>query len=164
MVQLLNNYTGLILLFLCALLLLCSALLFMLIKRQNQTMKKAKEQIQATGNHVSNTAATLEGRLRDELNRLQGIILSAIAESSRDQSQRIDALGGRMDAFGQAQENRLHRIAATLDEKLTANDHRTEKLRETLSSGMEKLQKENAEKQLQKAKDAGFADAFIKEF
>ena len=146
MVQVLNNYTGLILLFLCALLLLCSALLFMLIKRQNQAMKKAKEQFQATGNHVSNTAATLEGRLRDELNRLQGIILSAIAESSRDQSQRIDALGGRMDAFGQAQENRLHRIAAMLDEKLTANEQRTEKLRETLSSGMEKLQKENAEK------------------
>lgn len=146
MVQFLNNNTGLLFLFLCALLLLCSALLFMLIHRQRAYAHKKREQLQHVFSHISNTAAMLENRLRDEMNRQQAGILAAGAENTRDLAQRTDALGGRMDTFGQAQETRLHRMAVALDEKLTANDQRTEKLRESLSEGMEKLQKENAEK------------------
>ena len=37
-------------------------------------------------------------------------------------------------------------MSVTLDEKLSANDQRTEKLRESLAQSMEKMQKDNAEK------------------
>jgi len=146
MLQTLNNHIGLLLLLFCALLLLCSALLFILLIRQRRTEKNTDERYQHTEKHISYVASTLENRLRDELARQEASILAESAQSTRDLAQRTDALGGRMDAFGQTQEARLHRITATLDEKLTANDQRSEKLRETLSLGMERLQKENAEK------------------
>ncbi|MBR6788032.1 MAG: DNA recombination protein RmuC [Clostridia bacterium] len=150
MVQFLNDHIAVMLLIACALLILCSALLFIVLRRQSkhtQSLQAASKQAEnAIADHLSHTAALLENRLRDEMNRQEATILSAQAENARDIMQHIDALGQRFDTLSQTQEMRLHRMAATLDEKLTMNEARTEKLRESLAQSMQKLQTENAEK------------------
>ncbi|MBQ1946947.1 MAG: DNA recombination protein RmuC [Clostridia bacterium] len=141
---------SILLLIACALLLLCSALLFIVLRRQSKHAQHTKSDQHAAekaiSDHLSNTAALLESRLREEMNRQEATLLAAQAENTRDLMQYTDALNQRFDILSQTQEMRLHRIAATLDEKLSANDQRTEKLRESLAESMHKLQKENAEK------------------
>lgn len=142
----LNNYIGIIACVVGALLLLCSALLIMLFRRQKNMLNAANEQQQHTSACFNAAANALEARLRDEMARQQSALLSASAEEARNHAQQMNALGARLDQTGQQQEARLHRIAATLDEKLAANNLRAEKLRETLSDGMEKLRQENEQK------------------
>lgn len=150
MVLFLNDHMSILLLIACALLLLCSALLFIVLRRQSNHAQHAKSDQhameKALSDHLSNTAALLESRLREEMNRQEATLMAAQAENTRDLMQYTDALNQRFDILSQTQEMRLHRISATLDEKLTANDIRTEKLRESLAESMHKLQKENAEK------------------
>ena len=150
MVQFMNNHIGILALFACALLVLCSALLFMALRKISKLSAAAshenKRLEKAIADHIGSTAALLESRLKAEMQHQETTLLSSQAESARDVMQHIDALGQRFDTLSQTQEMRLHRMAATLDEKLTANDQRTEKLRESLAAGMEKLQQENAEK------------------
>ena len=150
MVLFLNDHMSILLLIACALLLLCSALLFIVLRRQSKHAQHTKSDQHAAekaiSDHLSNTAALLESRLREEMNRQEATLLAAQAENTRDLMQYTDALNQRFDILSQTQEMRLHRIAATLDEKLSANDQRTEKLRESLAESMHKLQKENAEK------------------
>ena len=88
----------------------------------------------------------LEEHLRNELSRQQQELTASTAEINRGTAQRLDMLSTRLDVFDQTQDIRLHRIAATLDEKMDANNQRAEQLRNTLSVGMEKLQRDNAEK------------------
>jgi len=136
MLPFLSDPTHVLLLCVCALLVFCSALIIIVLRRQSKNAQEA----------ASRAAAQIESRLRDELRNQQTTYLTAGSENARDVMQRTDALGARFDALSQTQEMRLHRIVATLDEKLTLNDQRTEKLRESLSAGMDKLQQENAEK------------------
>ena len=150
MVQFLNDHIAIISSIACALLVLCSALLLIVLRRQTkhaQRTENALSQLQkSTLDHISHTAALLENRLREEMSRQEATLLASQAENTRDLMQHIDALGLRLDTQSQSQEARLHRIAATLDEKLSTNEARTEKLRESLAQSMQKLQTENAEK------------------
>lgn len=156
----LNAYAGVLAALACALLAALIVLVLILLARD----KKRKEEMlmlddalrrvdearqadtQALMQRAADAARDGEERLRGEIIRAQGALSASAAEETRDTTQRIDALGARFDIFGQAQETRLHRISATLDDKLSQNDQKTEKLRESLSQGMEKLQRENAEK------------------
>lgn len=161
MLEQLNAYTGALLLFCGALLILGCALLCMLLVRQRRQQERMRDQTernvdritdciaqgrQQLSDQTANAFATLEDRLRGEMARQQAASAAAMAENGRDRDQRLDQLGARLDAFGQAQDTRLHRMSVTLDEKLSANDQRTEKLRESLAQSMEKMQKDNAEK------------------
>ncbi|MBR5230623.1 MAG: DNA recombination protein RmuC [Clostridia bacterium] len=136
MLPFLNNPTHIFLLCVCALLVFCSALIIIVLRKQAKHTQEELDQI----------AAQLESRLLGELRNQEASVIAASSENARDVMQRTDALGTRFDTLSQTQEIRLHRMAATLDEKLTLNDQRTEKLRESLAAGMEKLQQENAEK------------------
>lgn len=150
MVQFLNDHIAIMIVIACALLIFCSALLLIVLRRQKKQAKAAelsqKQLEKAALDHISHTAALLESRLREEMSREEATLISAQAENTRDLMQYIDALSQRFDLHSQSQEARLHRMAATLDDKLTANDQRTEKLRESLAESMQKLQQENAEK------------------
>lgn len=150
MVQFLNDHIAIMIVIACALLIFCSALLLIVLRRQKKhaeaTEHSQKQLEKAALDHISHTAALLESRLREEMSREEATLISAQAENTRDLMQYIDALSQRFDLHSQSQEARLHRMAATLDDKLTANDQRTEKLRESLAESMQKLQQENAEK------------------
>lgn len=123
----------------CVLLLVCLVLLCVLLAR----LRRQKEENRQDSRQ---TAQALEEHLRNELSRQQQAYIASAAENSRAAEQRMDVLSTRLDVFDQSQDIRLHRIAATLDSKLSASEQRSEQLRSTLSQGMEKLQKENAEK------------------
>lgn len=146
MVQFLNEHIAVMIVILCALLVLCSALLLIVLHRQKKHTQVQKDSAKQLLDHISHTAALLENRLREEMRSEESTLISAQAENTRDLMQHIDALSNRFDLHSQSQEARLHRIAATLDDKLTANDQRTEKLRESLAASMQKLQQENTEK------------------
>ncbi len=87
---------------------------------------------------------------RDEFASLSEIqsarLLRAMEERSRDEAQRISELSARLDVFGENQDARLHRVTAALDEKLGQNEERIERMRDTLSTSVTRLQEENSKK------------------
>ena len=131
MVEMLSSYMPQILAAICILLLVCVVLVIVLLRR--------------TG-HQEEESERLEEHLRSEMARQQQAHLAAAAENRRMLEQRMDMLSTRLDVFDQSQDIRLHRVTATLDDKLSANDQRAEQLRSTLSLGMERMQRDNAEK------------------
>lgn len=142
MLDTISAYTPQLLAALCVLLAVCCALLIALLRRQRDVLRRMDQQDE----RAERQSSAQEERLRDELARQQQVYLAAAAENRRAAEQRMDMLSTRLDVFDQSQDIRLHRVTATLDEKLTANDQRAEQLRAALSAGMEKLQRDNAEK------------------
>lgn len=120
---------------LCFLALVACGLLIALLRR-----------VGSQGDRAQRQASEMEEHLRSELARQQQGYIAAAAENRRATEQRMDMLSTRLDVFDQSQDIRLHRIAATLDDKLSANDQRAEQLRASLSAGLEKMQRDNAEK------------------
>jgi len=128
------------------LLLACAAMLFVLLRRQHRMTQQQDALFERAFQQANARSEGLEEHLRSELSRQQQIYLSAAADTARASEQRMDMLSTRLDVFDQSQDIRLHRVASTLDDKLSANDKRSEMLRTALSTGLEKLQRENAEK------------------
>lgn len=87
---------------------------------------------------------------RDEFSSLSEMqsarLLQAMEERSRDEAIRLNDLSARLDAFGDSQDARLHRVAAVLDEKLNQNEMRIEKMRDTLNQSVTRMQEENGKK------------------
>ena len=73
-------------------------------------------------------------------------LLQAMEERSRDEAMRLNDLSARLDAFGESQDVRLHRVTAALDEKLSQNEARIEKMRDTLNQSVTRMQEENGKK------------------
>lgn len=132
--------------------LLCAAiiLLVVLIKKQNTVHPLPQEERQLLQDLcIRNDAlAFRQQEMHQTLNQLPNREDQSRTSDSQTQhlSARMDALGARIDAIGQTQEQRLHRISATLDDKLTQNETRMEKMRETLHQSVSKLQEENSKK------------------
>lgn len=146
MLEFINSHIPHFLILGCLLLGIAVLLLALIFKRQQRILTQQKEASDEERKEQEERAAALEERLRSELSRQQQVYLAANAQSSRSAEQRMDMLSTRLDVFDQTQDIRLHRINATLDEKLSANDQRVEQLRASLSAGMEKLQQANDEK------------------
>lgn len=146
MLEFINSHIPHFLILGCLLLGIAVLLLALIFKRQQRILTQQKEASDEERKEQEERAAALEERLRSELSRQQQVYLAANAQSSRSAEQRMDMLSTRLDVFDQTQDIRLHRINATLDEKLSANDQRAEQLRASLSAGMEKLQQANDEK------------------
>ena len=94
-----------------------------------------------------------EQALRDMENRLMSSqgrdalsLQTLLQENQRGEMGRMDALGQRIDASLAAQENRLSGISRVLGERLTANDEKVERMRDTLYKGITSMQQENAQK------------------
>ena len=87
---------------------------------------------------------------RQELHQLSEMqsarILQAMDQRSRDEQQRFDYLSNRLDSFGETQERRLHRVEETLNEKLSQNESRMERMQDSLSRNVRGLQEENSKK------------------
>lgn len=141
-----ESYATLVSPFIFILLLICCILLILLLIRQKQQQQQARRLAEKEAHAASSRSAMLEEHLRNELARQQQMYITATAESNRASEQRMDMLSTRIEVFDQSQDIRLHRIAATLDDKLGANDRKAELLRTSLNAGMEKLQRDNAEK------------------
>ena len=113
MLEILSSYMPQILAAICILLAVCCGLLIAALRRTR---------------HQEEESERVEEHLRSEMARQQQSQLAAAAENRRALEQRMDMLSTRLDVFDQSQDIRLHRIAATLDDKLSANDQRAEQL------------------------------------
>lgn len=98
---------------------------------QNHTAYQWQETMRQMQETSSRETAAVQIRLRDE-----GMQVSA----------RVDALGQRLDASAQGQDEKMRQLTITLQNRLTANDEKVERLRDTLYRGISEMQRENAEK------------------
>ena len=142
MPELISEYKDILVIAACILSAVSIVLLIVLLVKQHHSYKELSDSL----TEANKQGAELEEKLRSELSRQQQAFISTVAENSRTSDQRMDMLSARLDIFDQSQDIRIHRIVSTLDNKLTSNDEKTEQLRTTLASGIEKLQKENSEK------------------
>ena len=98
---------------------------FLQMEKLLQREQRAREQDSA--NHV----LYIQGMLHDQ---------------AQGTAARVDALGTRLDQMALAQEERLRVLTRVMDERLTANDEKVERMRETLYRGVLNMQRENASK------------------
>ena len=124
---------------------LCAVILLgMLLRKHKQQAQQSREMLRRLS---ENAQESMNRREFAQLSEMQSArLLQAMDERSRDEQQRFDHLSFRLDQFGESQDTRLHRVAATLDDKLTQNENRIEKMRDTLSQSVKGLQEENAKK------------------
>ena len=119
-----------------------------LLSRQKRAARRSEKRMDAI-------ARRMEEVSRASLNRNEflhvsesqtGWLMQAVEERSRDEAQRLAQLSARLDAFGEGQDARLHRVAATLDEKLSQNEQRMDRMQDALSQSVTRLQEENGKK------------------
>ncbi len=123
-------------------------LLLSVLTRQISSERKARRRTESMNRRLEEySRAALR---RDEFSSLSEMqsarLLQAMEERSRDEAIRLNELSGRLDAFGESQDVRLHRVTAALDEKLSQNEARIEKMRDTLNQSVLRMQEENGKK------------------
>lgn len=145
--SMLNNRLGALALLALILLALLAGLLIALLagQRRLRARQELLEDKLAAQEDALRALPTRQESLQQS-DTLTRYILQTLDERGRDEAQRLENLGARLDAVSQAQELRLHRISAALDEKLTQNEARMERMRETLQTSVGKLQEENGKK------------------
>ena len=85
----------------------------------------------AVYDNAANERRQTETRLRDE---------------SMQVSSRVDALGQRLDASSAQQDDKWRALSLSLQQHLTANDEKVERLRDTLHRRLADMQRDNGEK------------------
>jgi len=123
-------------------------LLLLIFSRQRQSARRADKKLEGLARRLEESGRAMVDRAEfaASTEAQSARLLQAMEERSRDEAQRISLLSARLDAFGDSQDARLHRITATLDDKLTQNEGRIEKMRETLGQSVASLQEDNAKK------------------
>lgn len=128
----------------------CLLLLIWLLvahQRSEQAAKLRNEQLeQTTLEYIEQLLQDLETRRLADGARDLNLLQSMVHDSAQSTAQRVDALGLRLDQSGNTQEQRLRSMANTLNDRLTANDEKVERMRETLYQGVTRMQQENAQK------------------
>ena len=138
------------LLSLIALVLSVAALVFLILvyTRQKESDHRAARRSEALNRRIEENAREALGRSEfaaaNEM--LSARLIQSMEERGRDEALRFTDLSARLDAFGESQDARLHRVSATLEEKLAQNEARMEKMRVTVNDSMAHLQEENAKK------------------
>ncbi len=123
-------------------------LVLLVFTRQLGADRKARRRSDAVSRRLEEFGRTT--LRRDEFSSLSEMqsarLLQAMEERSRDEAMRLNDLSARLDAFGDSQDARLHRVAAVLDDKLSQNEARIEKMRDTLNQSVTRMQEENGKK------------------
>ncbi len=135
---------------LAALLLSLAALIFLILvfSRQRKADRRASRRHEGVQRQLDQISRDSLGRGDyTTLSESQAArLMQAMEERSRDEAMRLSELSVRLDAFGESQDQRLHRVSAQLDEKLTLNESRMETMRRTLDESMTRLQEDNGKK------------------
>lgn len=114
-------------------------LLLLVLIRQARTQKITAAQLERLMQREQ------RDREQDSANHLM-YVQGMLHDQAQGTAARIDALGARLDQMALAQEERLRGITRVMDERLTANDEKVERMRETLYKGVLNMQRENAQK------------------
>lgn len=144
----LKGYTGLLALAAFVLALIALVFLILIFARQKKADRRASRRHEGLQRQMEENARNALGRMDyTTLSESQSArLMQAMEERGRDEALRFTDLSGRLDTFGDSQDQRLHRFSAQLDEKLTQNEVRMENMRRTLDQSVTKLQEENAKK------------------
>ena len=120
----------------------------LLLSRQKEGARKNSRRHESLSRQMNEMSRDALGRADyTALSESQAArLMQAMEERSRDEALRLSELSARLDAFGDSQEQRLHRVAAALEEKLGQNDARMEAMRETLKQSMSSLQADNSKR------------------
>ena len=123
-------------------------LLLGVMRGQRRLTRKNEKRLDALNRRVEEmNRAMMDRNEYATLSEIQSArLLQAMEERSRDEAQRLYELAARLDAFGESQDARLQRVSAALNEKLTQNESRMERMRETLSQSVSRMQEENGKK------------------
>ena len=123
-------------------------LLLVIFARQRQGARRSEKKLEGLNRRLEEAGRTMLDRneFTASTENQSARLLQATEERSRDEALRLSQLSARLDAFGDSQDVRLHRITATLDDKLTQNEGRIERMRETLLKSVTGLQEDNAKK------------------
>lgn len=115
--------------------------------REREAARARQEQLERTTlEYMEELFEDVETRRITESARDLTLLQSLLHDGAQNTAQRVDALGLRLDQSGSAQEQRLQGMANTLSERLTANDEKVERMRETLYQGVTRMQQENTQK------------------
>ena len=114
-------------------------LLIVLLIRQT---RGARTTLSQTERLMQRSDRSREQESANNLLYLQGMM----HDQTQGTAARVDALGDRLDRMAMAQEERLRGLTRVMDERLTANDEKVERMRETLYRGVQSMQRENAQK------------------
>lgn len=118
-----------------------------LAAREEQKRAEAEEALAETMTvYVERLMQEVEQRRQADAARDLSLTQGLLHDSTQATAARVDALGQRVDQAGIGQEQRLGNISRVLEERLTANDQKVERMRETLFTSVTNMQKENAQK------------------
>ncbi|NLA52955.1 MAG: hypothetical protein GX858_01155, partial [Clostridiales bacterium] len=118
-------------------------ILILMVRRLARLSKQSEEII--LRNIDGMILAERHDRQADAANNLQ-YLQSVLYGQAEATANRMDALGARLDQANLGQEDRLHNIGKVLDERLSGNDQKVERMRETLYQGVVNMQRENSQK------------------
>lgn len=118
-------------------------ILILMVRRLARLSKQSEEII--LRNIDGMILAERHDRQADAANNLQ-YLQSVLYSQAEATASRMDALGARLDQANLGQEDRLRNIGKVLDERLSGNDQKVERMRETLYQGVINMQRENSQK------------------
>ncbi len=130
-------------------LLLLVLLLLAIVLAGQKRLSRHQEALQARNEetlsaYIERLTQETEQRRSNDAARDLSLLQNLLNDSRQATASRMDALGMRVDQSGISQEERLRNISKVLDERLSANDQKVERMRDTLYQGVTKMQQENA--------------------
>ncbi len=141
-------------LMLLAALVLLAILLFtfsVMQRREIRTLRENLPRLQEKSEEI--VLSYTEQALRDMEHRLSSgygqdmlAMQNMLHSAQQSDAARTDALGQRIDTALQGQDGRIRHLSDVLGERLTANDEKVERMRETLYQGLNSMRQENAAK------------------
>ena len=151
LLQTLRPYAAFLALFALVLLLAALVLLSVLLAKQKKSRALSEALMEDTRRLLGRAdAAARDSVTRPEYYQLSEQLAQRLTQSmdarSQDEALRLTGLQERLEAFGDTQERRLMHVSVTVEDKLTQNELRIEKMRETLEKSVGKLQEENSRK------------------
>ncbi len=119
--------------------LLIILLLIVVLIRQARAHRQALLQAERLFQRSRQEAQQQAGQ---DLMYVQGLL----HDQEQDTASRVDAVGARVDGMARLQEERLRELTRVIDGRLSANDEKVERMRETLHRSVSEMQRENAQK------------------
>lgn len=126
-----------------ALLLVMVVLLVRLSSLRRETRSVLRRQEELTG-FVERSLQALDARQTTREQYTQQATLEALRDVQMNSAARVDALGARFDQHASGQEERLRHVTDVLNQRLSANDLKLERMRETLFGTLSDIRKDTS--------------------
>ncbi len=124
-----------------ALLLVMVVLLVRLSSLRRETRSVLRRQEELTG-FVERSLQALDARQTTREQYAQQATIEALRDVQMNSAARVDALGARFDQHASGQEERLRHVTDVLNQRLSANDLKLERMRETLFGTLSDIRKD----------------------